>query len=35
MSRKNWAKVADEQFNQLPKDYQEDWKSLRNRVKKR
>lgn len=35
MTRKNWTKVADEQFNHLPKDYQEDWKSFRELVNKR
>jgi DNA-binding ferritin-like protein (Dps family) len=35
MTRKNWTKIADEQFNQLPKDYQEDWKTLRERVNRR
>jgi hypothetical protein len=29
MSRKNWDKIADEQFASLSRDIQEDWGELR------
>jgi hypothetical protein len=32
MKGKPWKKVADEQFNSLPKDIQDDWADLRERV---
>jgi len=32
MGRRNWDKVADEQFDHLDNYYQEDWASLRDRV---
>ncbi len=32
MSKKNWNKVAEEQFEQLDNYYQEDWQHLRKRV---
>lgn len=35
MARKNWAKVADEQFANLPKDFQKDWLELRDRLYKK
>jgi hypothetical protein len=28
----NWKKVADEQFNAMPKEFQDDWQELRNQV---
>ena len=32
MSRTNWARVADREFFEMDKDYQEDWEELRERV---
>ena len=32
MNRINWDKVAKEEFDSLPRQYQEDWKELRERV---
>lgn len=29
MSQKNWKKVANKQFNEMPKEFQEDWGELR------
>jgi hypothetical protein len=29
MARKNWDKVAQEQFEALPADYQQSWQDLR------
>lgn len=28
----NWDKVADEQFKSMPKDFQNDWKDLRDEI---
>lgn len=33
MKGKSWTKVADEQFKRMPKDFQKDWKELRDRIK--
>lgn len=27
--RKNWKKVADEEFNRMPKNFQDDWAELK------
>jgi hypothetical protein len=32
MRRKNWNKVAEEEFNAMPKSFQEDWYDLRERT---
>jgi len=32
MSRKNWDKVADNEFNAMPKNWQQDWSDLRKSV---
>lgn len=32
MSKRNWNKIADEQFDHLDTYYQEDWRNLRERV---
>ncbi len=32
MRGKSWAKVADEQFKSMPKDFQDDWQDLRQRT---
>jgi len=29
MARRNWDKAANELFDHLPKDYQDDWADLR------
>lgn len=29
MSRKNWDKVAEEEFFKMPQSFQEDWADLR------
>jgi hypothetical protein len=29
MSKKNWDKVADEQFKSMPKAFRDDWQGLR------
>lgn len=34
MSRKNWDKVADKEFDAMPKKWQEDWKDLKSAVAK-
>lgn len=34
MSRKNWDKVADKEFDAMPQNWQEDWIELRNSVAK-
>jgi hypothetical protein len=35
MSRKNYQKLADEEFAHLPVDYQEDWGELKETVEHR
>lgn len=35
MARKDWDKIADDQFNSMPVDFQDAWSDLRSRVKKR
>lgn len=35
MARKNWDKIANDQFNAMPVDFQDAWKDLRDRVNKR
>jgi hypothetical protein len=32
MSRKNWDKVADNQFSSMPEDFQKDWEELRQKI---
>lgn len=32
MARKNWDKIADQEFNALDGDWQKDWADLRERV---
>ena len=32
MSKKNWIKIAQQEFEAMPKDFQEDWSELRARV---
>jgi hypothetical protein len=32
MAKRNWSKVADDQFMRLDKDWQDDWGELRSRV---
>lgn len=29
MSRKNWKKIAEEEFNRMPQNFQDDWADLR------
>lgn len=35
MPRRNWDKIADNQFNSMPVDFQDAWRDLRERVNKR
>jgi hypothetical protein len=35
MGKKNWNKIADRQFSEMPQDFQEDWGELRAVVYKR
>ncbi len=35
MKQRNWDKIATEQFKSMPKDFQDDWKDLRNTVNSR
>lgn len=35
MARRNWDKIADDQFNSMPTDFQDAWRDLRDRVNKR
>ena len=35
MTRKDWKKIADEQFNSLSGDIQSDWNDLRELTSKR
>lgn len=32
MSRRNWQKIAQEQFEKMTTEYQDDWRDFRNRV---
>lgn len=34
MARKNWDKVADDQFDKLPESFQKDWRELRDIIRK-
>lgn len=35
MSKTKWEKIAERQFNEMPKNYQEDWTELCNIINKR
>ncbi len=35
MTRKNWEKIADEEFESLDKEWQDEWSDLRNLVVRR
>lgn len=33
MRKVNWYKVAEKQFKSMPKDFQDDWRDLRDTVR--